>query len=166
MTFSSVHEIASAGFVGFQTVADLRSSPLGSVPEEPGVYVILRPATSPPEFLEQSPAGWFKGRDPSVPVERLRKSWVPGTPVLYMGKAGGRQTKTGLRTRLRAYLRHGAGRRAAHWGGRFIWQLAGSDGLVVAWKRTSPREPREVEAELIREFTATYGARPFANRTA
>jgi hypothetical protein len=51
--------------------------------------------------------------------------------VVYVGKAGGAR---GLRDRLWAYARQGHGRSAGHSGGRFIWQLASSDELVVGWR--------------------------------
>ena len=82
--------------------------------QQPGVYVVLRESARPPQFLDTSIAGWPKGRDPSVGLEQLQSSWVSGSPVLYIGKAGGKKFKSTLRTRLRAYLSHGAGRRAAH----------------------------------------------------
>ncbi|RKX41032.1 MAG: hypothetical protein DRP64_11815 [Verrucomicrobia bacterium] len=128
------------------------------------MYVVLRESMNSPEFLKTSTAGWPKDRDPSVTIKQLRKSWVPDTPVLYIGKAGGAKFKSTLRTRLSAYLRHGAGRRAAHWGGRYIWQLADSERLLFAWKATLPEEPRDVERGLILGFESGYGARPFANR--
>ena len=57
----------------------------------------------------------------------------------------------------------GAGKTVGHWGGRLIWQLADADQLIVAWKETPGRVPRQVEAELIRLFRQQYGKPPFAN---
>ncbi|MFZ0120682.1 MAG: hypothetical protein WAN20_17280 [Pseudonocardiaceae bacterium] len=143
------------GFTGFVPFAEL---PSADVPTAPGIYVVLRPVSVEPTVLETSPAGWFKGRDPSVAVEELRSAWVPSSEVLYIGKAGD------LRRRLNEYRRHGVGRRVGHWGGRYIWQLADSDLLLVAWQLTPCRNPAEVESRLIAEFVTSYGQRPFANR--
>lgn len=55
--------LASTGFEGFVTFADL---PGTSVPSAAGVYVVLRKHEGGPEFLDASPAGRFKGKDPSV----------------------------------------------------------------------------------------------------
>ena len=152
------------GFRGFHTVRDLRLSRLADVPAAPGVYIILRPTRARPRFLAKSSAGKFKGRDPTVPRARLRSAWLPGSPLLYVGKAGARGQASTMRARLRLYLANGEGRPAPHWGGRFIWQLARSADLVVAWKSAPAGSPRLLERILILEFEALFGARPFANR--
>ncbi|MGE5802621.1 MAG: hypothetical protein ACM358_10205 [Gemmatimonadota bacterium] len=121
--------------------------------------MILRDRRRRPRVLSASPAGRWKGKNPTLPAAPLRAAWVGESPVLYIGKAS-----TSLKGRLRAYLRHGAGHSAGHWGGRAIWQLAGSDQLLVAWRLQ--RDARAVERELIASFVRTYGKRPFANRTA
>ncbi|WP_066904069.1 hypothetical protein [Millisia brevis] len=149
------------GFTGFVPFADL---PAGDVPTGSGVYVVTRPASSPPVFLPQSPAGRFKGKEPTVSVSELQESWVPGEPVLYIGKADiGRSGKRGLRTRLSEYRRHGSGRAVGHWGGRMIWQLADSADLLVAWRPAD--DGRALEKSMIADFVTMYGRRPFANRT-
>ncbi|MBF6321568.1 hypothetical protein OG935_25395 [Nocardia cyriacigeorgica] len=136
------------------------------VPSGSGVYVVVRPTGPPPVFLPASPGGWCRGpdRDPSLPVTELVDAWVPGEPVLYIGKSDARPSgRRGLRRRLSEYRRHSAGRPARHWGGRMIWQLADSSKLLVAWRLVD--QPRVVERSMIAEFTALRGKQPFANRT-
>jgi len=135
------------------------------VPAAPGVYVIVRDTPSPPVFLPASPAGRLRGRDPSLPVAELEDAWVEDTCLLYLGKAGGVGTHATLRRRLSAYLRHGRGARAAHWGGRAIWQLSDAADLLVGWMVLVDEEPRAVERAGLTAFVARYGQRPFANRT-
>jgi hypothetical protein len=128
-----------AGFEGFQRLAGLSPD---RVPPVGGVYIILRPSRDQPEFLPNSLAGHFKGRDPSVSTDQLKRAWVDGATVLSIGKAGGGvHGHRGLRKRLDEYRRHGGGERAGHWGGRYIWQLSESADLLVAWKGTPGEDP-------------------------
>jgi hypothetical protein len=57
----------------------------------------------------------------------LRESWVPKTHVMNIGKANI------ANRRLSEYGRLGAGTNIGHKGGRYIWQLADSGDLLVAW---------------------------------
>lgn len=157
MPFDSIKAARAAGFEGFVPADELRER-LDQVPDVPGVYLILTDRRKHARVLTRSYAGLWKGKNPTLPVAELRTAWVTTSAVLYIGKAG-----TSLRTRLRAYLRHGAGHAAAHWGGRAIWQLADSGRLLVAWRLQ--REPRAIERALIAEFAKQHGKRPFANRT-
>lgn len=151
-----------AGFVGFTPLASIDTA---LIPDTPGVYVVLRPGGPTPVFVDRSIAGWFKGKDPTVDVRTLEARWVDGAEVLYIGKADARKRGGGLRQRIREYQRFGAGKPVGHTGGAYIWQLADSASLLIAWRATEPGEaPAGVEADMIDAFVLGYGALPFANR--
>jgi hypothetical protein len=96
--------------------------------------------------------------DPTVPVGVLEGRWIPNSELLYVGKANR------LRRRIRELSDFGQGRPIGHRGGRFLWQIEGSQDFVVAWMQTPGRGPRDVEVELLAAFRDEHsGRQPFAN---
>ncbi|GHA71778.1 hypothetical protein GCM10010345_88530 [Streptomyces canarius] len=123
--------LTTRGFRGLVPFCELLGS---NVLTGHGIYVVIRTDPSPPSFLPTSPAGHLKDRDPFVTADKLRAAWVDRATIVYIGKAAG---QSGLDQRLADYRRHGTGPLAGHWGGRYIWQLADSDTLLVAWRPMS-----------------------------
>jgi hypothetical protein len=146
--------LESSGFEGFVSVGALQQS-LEDVPRAPGVYVVLAASPVRSTFLSRSVGGHFKQRDPTVASDVLRARWREGVPILYIGKANA------IRSRVKLLVRFAAGEPVGHWGGRYLWQVAGSGSFLVAW-REHP-QPRAFEADLLRDFAAHFGTMPFAN---
>jgi hypothetical protein len=88
VNFNSIDDIRQNGFQGFTTVCALQTSRCSEVPDEPGVYLILRSNMALPDFLSESAGGHFKGKNPTVAVDELRSKWVENAIVLNIGKAG------------------------------------------------------------------------------
>jgi hypothetical protein len=147
------------GFVGWQSWDQLRASRSKSIPPDPAAYVVYRRSVSRPVFLDRSPAGQHKGQDSTESVDVLWQHWVPEARVMNIGKADV------AKKRLSAYGRFGAGRNSGHRGGRYIWQLADSAELLVAWHPIDWEETAEdYEKRLIKLFRKQHnGMRPFAN---
>lgn len=159
----SIAFLEAGGFSGLLTVRQLHDEGCLSIPNEPGVYAVVRESLAAPRFRSRSRAPLWRGMDPTRPVEELRERWVAGAQVLYFGRACGPGVRSLLRQRVKRYLRFGHGRVVAHWGGRFVWQLEDADDLLVAWKPTGDVDPRNVEAGMQQRFSAHYGRLPFAN---
>jgi hypothetical protein len=155
-------DLQSLGFVGFVTFQEITTTP-ANVPDNQGLYSVVRLAECTPQFLTQSAAGWFKGKDPTVSPELLARNWVNGSQILYFGKAGrGIRSKRGLRRRLLEYARFGQGEPIGHWGGRYIWQLADHQQFRVCWL-ISGEPPGVQEDNFLRAFKGEHGKLPFAN---
>ena len=153
---SALEYVGSAGWHSWE---QLRANDLLGVPDAPAVYVVFRASTNDPLFRAANPGGRFKGKDPSVTGATLAVKWVADCQVVYIGKADQ------ARRRLAQFARFGAGEPIGHWGGRYIWQLEDSAGLLVAWHVVSwPETARGYEKRLLAHFSRLHGgARPFAN---
>jgi hypothetical protein len=148
------------GFEGFRSVRHLFETGCLDVPVARGLYVVVRESQPPPQFLERSVAGWFRGKDPTVPIEVLKEKWVEGAEVLYIGRAHGPGVRFLLQQRVKRYLRFGHGKVVGHWGGRFIWQLRDHMALQVAW--LLHEDPSSAERALLASFVEAHGKLPFA----
>lgn len=145
-----------SSFTGWVTFSDLAST---KVPEDAGVYIVVRPTDDRPEFSADAP---YRG-DPPVAMAVLEDAWVPGERLVYIGKASLGSKRDGLHRRLRQFRRYGAGGSARHSGGRRIWHLTDQGSLLVAWRVTADAEARATEKAMIAAFCARHGVRPFAN---
>ena len=147
--------LENAGFFGWISFRELTTT---KPPPYQGVYVVARHNSLPPEYLDVSVGGHFKGIDPTMDIAVLQNKWVDDAIVVYIGKA------TNLRARLGQYRRYGLGRPVGHQGGRYIWQLADHADLLVAWRETPDEAPHVVETRMIADFTEKHdGRHPFAN---
>lgn len=150
-----VQDLRRRGFEGFLAIQRLRGPEPQELPVGSGVYSVVRTAGAPPAFLERSGAGWWKRKDPTVPLERLEREWVEGAQTLYIGKA------KSLRERVGELVEFARGEPARHYGGRLLWQVERSEYLLVAWRREALFGA--VETKLIDEFIDHFGRLPFAN---
>jgi len=149
-------------FEGFLTPTELWDQSFASVPKFKGIYQVLWNPTEKPRFLDQNPAGRYKGRDPSRPIAELKAEWVEGASVLFIGEAGGGGAKATLRSRLRSMIRFGRGEAVGHWSGHSLWQLVNPEDLTIVWS-SMRGDPGKLERELLASFEAQYGSKPFAN---
>lgn len=146
------------GFTGFVPASELRGN-TNAIPEGSGVYIVVRESDKAPMFLAEGTGGFFKGKNPNVSIEELKTNYLADSKVLYIGKA------TSLKKRVGQLLRFGAGSAVGHWGGRYLWQLADSDNLLIAWKPTPTIDPRAEEVRMFEEYVSSHGRLPFANLT-
>lgn len=164
MDFNNIDDIKSKGFKGFKTIRDLWTDK-SDIPDIKGVYLLLTPTPDRPTFINPGVGGYFKGKDPNLPIDQLKDNWVTGSQVVYIGKAGSLTGQSTLKKRIKQYLRFGQGKNVGHWGGRLIWQLTNHPDLTFCWQTTNGQNPRDVERTLINDFVQQFGSRPFANLT-
>lgn len=157
----TVAGLRAMGFEGFRSVRDLRRDDCRDLPRDNGVYVMVRDREGEPRFNVKGTAASWRGQNPNVKVDDLKEKWVPGAIVMYVGRAAGTGVRGKLQQRIKRWLRFGEGKNVAHWGGRYVWQLADAYDLPVAWKPCKDAVRQEVA--LLNAFEAKYGALPFAN---
>ncbi len=162
MIFSDTATIKRQGFEGFIPIRELKRD-VSVIPNETGVYLVLNMKLGKPEFIRKGTGGFFKNKDPNVPIAILEENWVEDSPVIYIGKAGGNSNNATLRSRINQYVRFGQGYQVGHRGGRYIWQLKDANDLKVCWRVIKNIEPEEKEFELLTLFRQQFGKLPFAN---
>jgi len=156
-------------FTFLGTIKSLKSESFNwdTVPDVGGVYtVIIKKIGRPDYLLPWGTGGWFKGKNPNISEEKLNKKWIyfksNENRIIYIGKAGGKKIIATLKSRIRTYIRFGKGDACGHWGGRYIWQIAGSDNLEVYWKKSN--DPEGEEKRMLEIFKNIHGQKlPFAN---
>ena len=162
---NTIEDLKQVGFMGFVPVGELMTTDCKDVPVAKGVYVVLWTKGATPKFVALGTGGHFKGKNPNVSISELHAHWIPDTQIVYIGKAGGSKSpRRTLQKRLSEYMRFGQGEAVGHWGGRYIWQIADAQDLIVCWKPLNIEEPATVETKMIDEFKEEHnGQRPFAN---
>lgn len=153
MPFSR-QSLENAGFVGWIPLSALGGT---SCPTASGTYLIFYPGGEPPAFLQASPGGWLRGRDPTVELSALHNNWVTGAQIIYVGLS------SNLQARLRQLVEFGGGKPVRHWGGRLIWQIQKPDQLLVAWNVMRRDSIEAAKKDLIAQFISIYRKPPFAN---
>ena len=153
-----LQKLKESGFEGFRSVKELKSKQISSiVPDAGGVYVIFRLNGAKPKFLEKGTGGYYQGKEPNVSVAELERNWIDGASVMYIG------CTNNLSERITLLIQFGEGKAVGHYGGRLLWQLEDSDGLIVCWRATK-QKPGEVKKKMIQHFKEIHnGQMPFAN---
>lgn len=123
-----------------------------------GVYIIVRPNDFQERgiFNDCSSAGRFKGKDPTVSIDRLEKKWVNGAKILYIGKS-----EESVQKRMQQHNDFWNGKSVPGWGGRIIAQIRNFDNLEVWY--LSCDNPQKTESDLLNKFKQQYNKLPFAN---
>ena len=134
MIYDNIEDMKTFGMEGFISIDTLMMYECSQVPRQMGIYLVLN-NDQPADFLHTNYGGHFKGKDPTIQIDKLKSNWVNETQVLYIGKAGGGTSKATLQKRLKQYMRFGEGDPVGHWGGRLIWQLGNNRNFLIAWKR-------------------------------
>lgn len=153
----SIYELRSDGFDGFRSIKELSLNRSG-VPNKSGIYFVLYVNGNRPKFVERGVGGFFKGKDPNVSVSELESKWVDGAIVIYIGK-----TEHSLNHRISTLMDFGKGMPVGHYGGRYIWQIADCQDLVLCWKTLPGDIAKQSEMVMVQRFKALHGKIPFAN---
>ncbi len=157
------------GFTHSKNVWDLLHNihNCSTIDEKCGVYAVVYKKNDIPDFKDpgSGPEIW-DGRKVNVSVGELADNWITfkngDEHIIYIGRAGGENTKTNLKKRIRKYILFGLGNKVAHYGGRYIWQIGNFRDLEINWEPVD--RPAEIERNLLDQFKKEHNQRlPFAN---
>ena len=155
-------------FITYKTIKELKSKKFdwSAVPNVKGIYIVVYDGKNTQSFLSKGSGGFFKKIDPNVSVEILKQNWtrfkLEEENIIYIGKAGGKNTRSTLKKRIKSYIRFGSGKPSSHRGGRYIWQLVNSDSLKIYWKEVV--DPIKEEKLMLLDFKSRHDDKlPFAN---
>ena len=95
--------------------------------------------------------------------EKINKTIINGERILYIGKAGGKNQKSDLYTRLNQYMKYLFRKGKIHRGGRAIAQINGFENLICEYEVLDDVEPEDKEKCLLCKFKEKYGEYPLAN---
>ncbi|BDZ52747.1 hypothetical protein GCM10025867_49880 (plasmid) [Frondihabitans sucicola] len=143
--------LEALGFEGFVSFGEVRIPRHLVMPNERGIYAVIRPGSQARAFTAET-----RAKGGAYDLDDLASRWVDASPIVYIGKA---DPVGGIHKRVKQFGRRGN----SHTGGRSIWQLADADELLVAWLPTGEETGRAVEKRWIERFVETFGKRPFAN---
>lgn len=122
-----------------------------------GIYIIVRPEKMHDiQLIPTSNAGKFKGKDPTVKIEKLKQKLNVEADILYLGKS-----EDSVEKRMQQHIEFWNGKPIAAWGGRSIAQIKNFEDLEVWYLPCD--NPKEMESVLLREFEGQYKQLPFAN---
>lgn len=149
------------GFGTFYSVKELAGDDrmLAKIPKKNGVYFIFFPEDGTPGYNDGDTETFKRNNERPRRIVDLKKQWVQGTRVIYIGKAGVLNGKgaSNLYTRLREYLKWYKGAKNSHHGGRDIWQLNDPGKLLVTWRVIEDEDPRSCEKALLKRFDEMFG---------
>lgn len=148
-------------FKGFHSVEQLHDEEFLCIPNEKGIYIVMKPKGMDIEFTANTTAiNTHNGRnllyDPDMLSTKYEQS---DKEVLYIGKAGGDVNR--LKQRVRQLIRYGYGEVQNHRGGRAIWQINDNKRLLIGYKECT--DPETAERELLEWYLNKYGVLPVAN---
>ncbi len=122
-----------------------------------GIYIIVRPEKMQDiHIIPTSNAGKFKGKDPTVKIEKLKQKLLNEAEILYLGKS-----EDSVEKRMQQHIEFWNGKPIAAWGGRSIAQIRNFENLDVWYLPCD--NPREMESALLNDFETKYKQLPFAN---
>lgn len=162
--------LRTAHFNGFVPIKSLaREDVLGhrGNADVEGVYIVLRPARTRPDFIEDDHP---QPRLPVMDTTKVASRWPVDSPeVLYIGKAPLRgregERRSGLANRMLEFQKCGMAGGTNHFGGRLIWRIADRDRLLICWKCLPEGTAADVESLMIAGFKGFNQLKlpPFAN---
>lgn len=144
---------------------DKNSTKFNDIPNEPGIYFILKLDNDEIKFNKKSDAKFATGKE-YKDIDKIYEKYNRGDKtIIYIGKADGKKGRDkGLRQRLKQFFRQ----YKSHSGGRLIWQIENNKNLGVKWITLENikdcKNPETFEKYLLKNYNEKYNLNQNKNK--
>lgn len=148
-------------FSKFETIEELYNCKNKNIPNEAGVYVVVKPKDMDLVFINNTTAlNEYNGKNMLYSADILKAKYEKTDKIiLYIGKAGGANNR--LKQRIRQLVKYGYKEGSNHRGGRAMWQIENNKKLIVGYFVCD--KPEKEKQELLLDYKIRYGEFPVAN---
>jgi len=148
-------------FGKFHSLEDLHDGRFAWVPDETGIYIVIKPKNLDAIFSSNTTAiAEYKRKSMLYSIDKLLSKFEHSDKeILYIGKAGGNDNK--LKERIEQFVKYGYRLVDNHRGGRAIWQMENNKNFLLGFVECN--NPEEEEIKHLSQYRQKYGVLPVAN---
>ncbi len=158
--------LGQGGFGGIESIQQLMLNGCKNIPNKKGIFMVLTTDIEYPGFCtEEQIKNKYQVANLKKPLsailEEAQNRWIENNYILFIGGT----TSTGLKERIKNFIKFGKGETDDRCGGWYVWLLRCLCPILLCWvSLPDVCNPINVRDSLIREFKKYHnGNQPYAN---